>query len=190
MSKQAFLNCSRLESVTISNKLQTLEADVFDGCSSLKSVVIPNSVESIGDNAFYGCSDLLSVSIPSSVKSIGLGAFEGCKNLTVVNIPSSVTSFGNNVFYNCNILHTVNIFAKSMISYGEKVFSRNASERKIYVPYGCKEVFQKRWAAYADNIVERNEIVDLSNSGDNTEKIADDNGRVVDVLLYDSNKRC
>ena len=185
LSKQAFLNCSRLESVTISNKLQTLEADVFDGCSSLKSVVIPNSVESIGDNAFYGCSDLLSVSIPSSVKSIGLGAFEGCKNLTVVNIPSSVTSFGNNVFYNCNRLHTVNIFAKSMISYGEKVFSRNASERKIYVPYGCKEVFQKRWAAYADNIVERNEIVDLSNSGDNTEKIADDNGRVVDVLLYD-----
>ena len=185
LSKQAFLNCSGIESVTISNKLQTLEADVFDGCSSLKNVVIPNSVESIGDNVFYGCSDLLSVSIPSSVKSIGLGAFEGCKNLTVVNIPSSVTSFGNNVFFNCNRLHTVNIFAKSMISYGEKVFSRNASERKIYVPYGCKEVFQKRWAAYADDIVERNEIVDLSNSGDNTEKIADDNGKVVDVLLYD-----
>ena len=72
-----------------------------------------------------------------------------------------------------------------MDSYGEKVFNNNPFDLKIYVPYGCKEVFQDGWKAYKDAIVERNDIVDISNSGNNTTKIEANDGKEVDVMLVD-----
>ncbi len=107
----AFINCSGLTSVTISNSVTSIGVAAFYGCSSLTSVTIPNSVTGIDIYAFYGCSSLTSVTIPNSVTSIGNRAFYGCSSLTSVTIPNSVTSIGTLAFKDCSSLAIVNFNA-------------------------------------------------------------------------------
>ena len=80
----AFHGCSSLTSITISDKISSIEGYVFYGCSGLTSIEIPDSVTSIGDYVFYDCSALTSITIPDSMTSIGDGAFDGCNSLTTV----------------------------------------------------------------------------------------------------------
>ncbi|MDE6101977.1 MAG: leucine-rich repeat protein, partial [Ruminococcus sp.] len=47
-----FFGCSSLESVKISNGLNSISYQDFGNCLSLKSIVIPESIESIGNYAF------------------------------------------------------------------------------------------------------------------------------------------
>ena len=75
---QAFYDCSKLTSITISNSVKSIGKEAFYGCSKLTSVTIGNSVTSIGKYAFYNCYSLTSVTIPNSVTSIGEEAFSGC----------------------------------------------------------------------------------------------------------------
>ena len=93
----AFVDCSSLVSVSISNSVESIDVCAFYRCSALTSVTIPNSVTNIGNYAFYRCSSLTSITIPNSVTSIGKYAFSGCSGLTSVTIPSGVTSIGNDV---------------------------------------------------------------------------------------------
>ena len=58
--------------------------EAFSGCSGLQSVVISNAVETIGSQAFSGCSKLQSVIIGSAVKRIKSKAFSGCSALTSI----------------------------------------------------------------------------------------------------------
>ena len=79
----------------------------FMGCSSLTGITISDSVTSIGWGAFHDCSSLTGITIPDSVTSIENSAFYGCSNLTGITIPDSVTSIGNSAFHGCDNLETV-----------------------------------------------------------------------------------
>ena len=94
----AFLDCSKLTSVTIPNSVTSIGDGAFSRCTFLTSITIPNSMTSIGDGAFSSCSSLTSITIPNTVTSIGYGAFDGCSSLTSVTIPNSVTSIGEDAF--------------------------------------------------------------------------------------------
>lgn len=74
----------------------------FLGCSGLTSIIISDSVKSIGSTAFFGCIGLASVTIGSGVTNIGDSAFGSCIGLTSITIPDSVTSIGEWVFAGCN----------------------------------------------------------------------------------------
>ena len=101
ISKNAFMLCSKVESVLIPNSVTNINSYAFYGCSRLTGINIPVGVTSIGDYAFYGCTGLTSVTIPDSVTSIGGYSFSGCIGLTSVTIPDSLTSIGSYVFYGC-----------------------------------------------------------------------------------------
>lgn len=58
-----------------------IEDTAFYKCSELESITISDRVESIGNHAFYFDSELEWISIPYSVSSIGDSAFEGCTDL-------------------------------------------------------------------------------------------------------------
>ena len=105
----AFLECTRLKSVTIPESVTSIGSGAFQGCSSLTSVTIPESVTSIGNGAFSDCSSLTSVTIPEGVTSIDWYAFSGCSSLTSVTIPAGVTSIGESVFESCSSLTSVTI---------------------------------------------------------------------------------
>jgi hypothetical protein len=105
----AFLDCSELTDVTISDGVTSIMSDAFSGCG-LTSVMIPEGVTSIGDYAFSYCGDLTSLTIPNSVTNIGHDAFWG-SGLTSVTIPDSVTIIGSDAFYGCSGLTSVTIVA-------------------------------------------------------------------------------
>ena len=85
----AFYNCSSITSVTIGEKVKSIESSAFYNCSSLKGVgFIENSqLISIGGSAFYNCSSLTIIEIPASVTSIGNAAFTGCSSLQEITLP-------------------------------------------------------------------------------------------------------
>ncbi|MBO4798890.1 MAG: leucine-rich repeat domain-containing protein, partial [Candidatus Methanomethylophilaceae archaeon] len=79
IGKNAFQQCTSLQSVIFAGSPGSIEANAFDGCSSLKSVDFPSSVSTIGSNAFSGCVSLESVSIPAAVSKLTLNTFNGLR---------------------------------------------------------------------------------------------------------------
>ena len=57
----AFYNCSKLTSVTIGNRVTSIDSYVFENCNGLTSITIGNGVKSIGDSVFRGCSGLTKI---------------------------------------------------------------------------------------------------------------------------------
>ena len=154
----AFKDCSKLTSVTISERVTSIGdysffaciklADVnfknnsnlksigelaFSSCHSLKNMSIPNSVTSIGGGVFYDCKSLTSVTIPNSITSISGGAFQCCSSLTSIVIPESVTSIGGLAFQECISLTSV-IIPNSVVTIDYQAFYDCKSLTSIVIP--------------------------------------------------------
>lgn len=68
-------------------KVVAIEDQAFIECTKLTSITIGNNVTSIGNGAFYDCTNLNYIIIPNTVTRIGLGAFSGCEHIkTYVNL--------------------------------------------------------------------------------------------------------
>ena len=80
IEEAAFLNCSKLTTVTIPVGVKKIGSYAF-ACSGLSSVAIPAGIDTISDGAFGDCWNLASVTLPSSVKAIRESAFVACQNL-------------------------------------------------------------------------------------------------------------
>jgi hypothetical protein len=74
---KAFIYCSGLTSVNLSNGLTSLGVSAFNGCKSLTSICIPESVTIIDNGAFYDCSGLTDVfCLAENVPATKSDAFE------------------------------------------------------------------------------------------------------------------
>lgn len=119
---------------------------MFGNCQKLHSIIIPDSVTEIGERAFENCDNLTSVIFSDGVKRIGNYAFYDCDSLTSVVIPDSIVNIGLNAFSNCSKLKEI-IFKRNIpVHYGGSGLYGTVFER-IYVPYGCAEVYKTKWAA-------------------------------------------
>lgn len=94
IDRWAFYECKKLESVKLSDNLETIGEDAFSYCESLKKITIPDSVASIGDSAFEGCAAMNEVKLPKNIEIISECTFKGCESLKEVTVPKSVTSIG------------------------------------------------------------------------------------------------
>lgn len=65
------------------SRIKVIPVSCFNNCSKLDSFTIPQGVESIGNFAFMSCSELKVLVIPPSVESISSNAFSGCQSLTI-----------------------------------------------------------------------------------------------------------
>ena len=104
IGKFAFKNCGALTTVTIPNRVETIEHHAFTGCGSLRSVAIPDGLTPISNGLFSGCSSLMSITIPNSVTSRNAYAFFNCGSLTDITISNSVTNIGLYAFNYCENL--------------------------------------------------------------------------------------
>lgn len=122
IGKNAFIGCSRIESISIYNKAFLSSAFSSDYNIStifgnkIKECLIGIDVTSIGDFAFKGCSNMTSITFPGNIKSIGSNAFQDCSSLTSISFPKSLDSIGNNAFNGCSKLESISLYNNKMLS--------------------------------------------------------------------------
>lgn len=81
---QAFMNCTKLASVTMdASSTQEWGDAVFNGCTALSDVTMPR-IKTIPNYAFKNCSALESITLPYYVNTIQKAAFQGCTRLADV----------------------------------------------------------------------------------------------------------
>ena len=107
VGKNAFINCTHLNTLTIGNYVETLEPYAFYLCTGLNTVDLGNVVR-IEDAAFGDCWALTDITIPNTVTVIGDIGF-GSSGLVEVTIPASVHTLSNRPFSNCQSLTTINV---------------------------------------------------------------------------------
>ena len=136
---EAFMNNTKLTSVTIPSSVKSIGTDAFKGCNPEvfvnnsgvkleyeftnadyvalgcpKDLVISPLYTSIADKAFFAgenkpCYPLESITIPDTVTSIGAYAFCGCENLGNITLPDDVTRIEDATFYGCSSLKSFTI---------------------------------------------------------------------------------
>ena len=121
ISKEAFLRCTKLETLNLPQNIQSIGDKAFantpwlaaklaesplliinniliDGTTAEGDVVVPDTVTSILGSAFKMNKTITSIVIPESVTSIGKDAFNGCTALTSVSLPQTLKTIEQSAF--------------------------------------------------------------------------------------------
>lgn len=132
--------------------------EAFFGCDALKEVVIPASVRKIGKEAFRYCSNMTKIVIPDSVIEIGSGAFDECDSLSEIHLPASLRKLGmafdEGPYEGREIyLHFTDPAQCEVEMLDEDDESTGWPSNWndwLYVPKGCRELFEKAepWSGF------------------------------------------
>jgi len=136
IGNRAFINCSKITSMTISNTVTTIGTYAFYGCSTLATVNLGSGMTRIGPGAFCYCYALKSITLPDNLKTIDSRAFSG-SGLTSITIPASVESISeDNPFFSCESLTaiTVNNSNANYCSSGGVLFNKSMSKLMSFPP--------------------------------------------------------
>ena len=119
-NNSAFMGCTALTELSLTEGLTTLGKYSFSGCTALEKVTIPSTISDFGDCTFSGCSALNELMLTEGMTEIGHQAFEGCTALEEVTIPSTIQRWATihsdqvmqqqtecNPFVNCSSLKKV-----------------------------------------------------------------------------------
>lgn len=123
MGEFVFWHNTKLASGKISS--QVIGDGAFYECVALNSVVVSETVQSIGESAFEGNHSLAELTLSEGLVSIGIGAFWDCSGLLSVNIPSTVTFIGSGAFRYCGSSITVNSDNQNYSNLDGVLFNKN-----------------------------------------------------------------
>lgn len=138
INAEAFYDCEKLQTVSISDKVVSIKDMAFSSCSNLSSVNIPSSVEEIGSQAFVNCSSLETIELPDGIKRLGNGALSGCGS-TSVTIPNSVESIGAELLAGCKSLTKVTL-SEGLDYVGDGMFKNCTNLVSIDIPNGVQTI--------------------------------------------------
>ncbi len=130
--EKAFMNCKKLEELTINCALSTSNKNIFQGCIALTTVRFGENVTAIPDSTFTQCTSLSDIEFPSTLTTIGSSSFEETGFVQLV-IPSTITSMGNMAFRRCYKLESVTV--NGTIS-GTDIFDRCYNLREAVIGEG------------------------------------------------------
>jgi hypothetical protein len=133
VASSTFDGNTNITSVTIPEKISSIEFCQFRDCINLVSVSFPAGISDIGSRAFEGCVRLISIPPLHSVTNIGTYAFEYCKELTSVEISGSKTHIESSAFSYCEKLSTVTLL-NGIASIGDRAFSDCAKLVSVTLP--------------------------------------------------------
>ena len=146
-----FKDCTNLDVVYLSNFIEKIGNNTFDGCLNLKyfryngkndkttNLRLPDNLISIGDYAFNNCT-FKSLVIPSGIIKIGSYAFNNCSSAKIENVTfsKSALSIGKYAFANCKGL--INISIPLMESIGSYAFSGCTSLKTAVIKEGIGSI--------------------------------------------------
>lgn len=143
IGKQAFINKSGIERITIGTTISKIGSYAFD---SVTARIIWNNptIKEIGEYAFAGY-DGTSIVVPSSVVKINSYAFYDSA-ITSLTIPETVTYIGNMAFAYCNDLMEVNYYAENCVAAepkalsGEGIFYGSGNNVKLTIGENVKNI--------------------------------------------------
>lgn len=115
-----------VESLTLPNTINTINAYAFFGNTFIKEVEVGGQVSEIGNFAFaFSKIEKIKFDLDGSLTQIGEGAFSNVENLTELTLPSTIETIGNNAFNN---LPNLNYYSKNGINY-----LGNENEKYLYL---------------------------------------------------------
>ena len=137
----AFINCNKVEQVSLSNDVETIGDYSFSGCTSLTDITLPNGLKAIPNGAFALCTGLKTVTVPKSVTEVGTLAFSGCTSLSDVYYDSTKEDWdnitiatGNDSLTSANIHYsTVDDIIKGDVNLDGKVSTADLLSLKKYL---------------------------------------------------------
>lgn len=109
IGRNAFRELSKLVTISLPNSVKAIESGALYNCTKLKSIVLPEKLESIeGDweGTFACCYSLTDVKF-KACKNIGYSAFSNCHALNHITLPSDLKTIEQSAFADCNNLHSV-----------------------------------------------------------------------------------
>ena len=165
IGKNAFKDCTKLESVEYPFWLESIGDHAFEGCTKLEqfgfregfaalSVIgdyaysgctgltrleISNPIQTIGKGAFSGCNGISRLLICDSTITIGDWAFDGCTRIPLVEIPNKVQTIGNYAFNNCTGIINLAI-GESVTSIGDYAFYGCSGVNKLRIPNSVQTI--------------------------------------------------
>ena len=119
------------------NTIKVVGASAFMDCSDLSAVRLSENVHSIYAYAFKNCVALDSLDLPEKLRYIGEEAFNNCSKLSDIIIPRNVRNTGRNILANCEALKTV-VFAATDNMFDGPIFDNNPNLSAIIVPKGSE----------------------------------------------------
>ena len=137
----AFINCNKVEQVSLSNDVETIGDYSFSGCTSLTDITLPNGLKAIPNGAFALCTGLKTVTVPKSVTEVGTLAFSSCTSLSDVYYDSTKEDWdnitiatGNDSLTSANIHYsTVDDIIKGDVNLDGKVSTADLLSLKKYL---------------------------------------------------------
>jgi hypothetical protein len=140
-----FRACTRLKTVNLPVKLETIGGSAFEGCSSLENIVIPDTVNRIGIYAFNDCKALKTLTLPENLVNLGANGFMGCASLESISLPNGLTIIEEETFSGCIALKSIKFPAK-LQSIGSNAFRGCTSLRTIALPDSVTEMYEGAFA--------------------------------------------
>ena len=132
IGEYAFLECTKLSSITLPDSVVNMSSSVFEDCTSLKSVKLSNDLTEIPSNCFNGCNSLTSIDIPDSITKVGSGAFRECTSLSSVDLSNTLREIGSYSFSNTSI--TEISLPQTVISVDSGAFMGCTALKSIAIP--------------------------------------------------------
>jgi hypothetical protein len=127
----AFRDCSKLKTVTISKKanMRSIGTYAFASCTSLKEIYI--NAETVGEDAFAECSNLAKITFGDNVKEIGYAAFTRTA-IKSIDFGKNITTIGYWAVANCPNLESITI-GENVTAIGQAIDGWNEKVKTITV---------------------------------------------------------
>lgn len=152
IGNSAFLNRGKLENITLSEGLQSIEANAFRGTTALKNIQLPTTLTNIGGYAFMN-SGLVTVKIPDSVTSVGHGVFKEALSLKTAVLSAKQAAISNSMFSGARSLTNVTI--PDAINLIESNAFNDTNLIEVTIPRGITNGEQLRGEAISTTSLEK-----------------------------------
>lgn len=173
---------TKLEAVTIPERIREVGESCFQNCKSLKSIVFPDTDIRLGAGCLGSCESLTEVHLPAHCKEIPFSMFAHCSALETLAIPDTCEKIGNYSFMNCSALKALKI-PDGVPAIEEYTFKSCTSLQKIAIPPSVKQISSQAFAK-CEKLTE----VSFSEGLETIDAKAFDGAPLHEVILPDSIK--